>query len=400
MTTQSTRSPWKRTSLLFLGHFLNDGFASFYAPLLPLLIDRLDLSLTFAGLLATVRIVSNSLIQPGLGYIVDRAQRPFLVILGPILTVTAMAFIGRAERVWQLLVIMLVAGLGTAMFHPAGAALAVAGNANRRGLIMAFFSSGGTLGGAVAPLAIVSFTHTFGLARTPWLLLAGLAIVLAFALPLRRELPDPVRTSHEAFRFRTLPPRLIRLWFVIVLSAMCNTAFSSFLAVLVVERGGSAFAGGATISVFLLLGAIAGFLAGHLSDRFGRKAVIIASLALTTPLLLAFLHGPVSLLLPFVAGAGFFGFSSVPVGVVAAQEMLPGRTGLVSGLVMGLAWGVGGLALTPIGWLADHLGIVPVMSVVALLPIAAALLMAFDKESVSKPLRESLSTVQESNEAR
>jgi len=119
----TTANPWKRTALLFVGHLVNDGFASFFAPLLPLLIDRLDLSLAMAGLLGTVRIVVNSLMQPGLGYLVDRAQRPLLVVLGPILTVIAMSLIGRVANFTQLLVIMLVAGAGTALFHPAAAAL-------------------------------------------------------------------------------------------------------------------------------------------------------------------------------------------------------------------------------------------------------------------------------------
>ncbi|MBU0596024.1 hypothetical protein KJ567_05020, partial [Candidatus Bipolaricaulota bacterium] len=96
-------NPWKRTALLFVGHLLNDGYASFYAPLLPLLIDRLDLSLAMAGLLGTVRIVMNSLMQPGLGYLVDRTQRPLLVVVGPILTVLAMSLIGVVGRFDHLL---------------------------------------------------------------------------------------------------------------------------------------------------------------------------------------------------------------------------------------------------------------------------------------------------------
>ena len=218
--------------------------------------------------------------------------------------------------------------------------------------------------------------------RQPWLLIPGLGILVAFAIPLRRALPSMERREVQRARIRELPSSLVRLWFVIVLSSSCSTAFATFLAVLVTERGGSALAGGAAISVFLLTGALAGFLAGNLSDRFGRKRVILTALVLATPFYLLFLYGPISAALAFIAAAGIFGLSSVPVGVVAAQECLPGRTGLVSGLVMGLAWGVGGLALTPIGWLADRFGLVAVMTVVAFLPLAAAALMA----SYSEPL--------------
>jgi len=378
--TSSSPNPWKRTTLLFVGHFLNDGFASFYAPLLPLLIDRLDLSLALAGLLGTVRIIVNSMIQPGLGHLADRAQRPVMVVLGPLLTVLAMCSVGRVTSFGQLLLIMVAAGIGTAFFHPAAAALIGAVGHRRHGLMMALFSAGGSLGGAVSPLVIVAYAERLGLERTPWLILPGIAILLAFALPLRRNLPPAEVVPGGRIRFRQIPKRLVVLWFVVVLRAIAATAFSNFLAVLVVERGGSALMGGAAISLFLLLGAAGGLVAGSLSDRVGRKAILLGSLALATPCLIAFLHAPAILLLPTIAASGLFALSSTPVGVVAAQECLPGRTGLVSGLVMGLAWGVGGLALAPVGWLADLFGLIPVMSVVSLLPLAAAVLMLFYRE--------------------
>lgn len=375
-------SPWKRTGLLFIGHLLNDGFASFFAPLLPLLIDRLDLSLALAGALGTVRIVTNSLLQPGLGHLVDRVQRPWLVIAGPFLTVVAMSLIGRAGSFPQLLVIMLISGAGTALFHPVAAALVAADRPRRHGMLMAFFSSGGTLGGAVAPIVIVAFVERFSLLQTPWLIAPGLLILASFAFPLQRVLPSMERRAVRRTWFRELPSRLLLLWLVIVLSSMCSTAFVTFLAVLVAERGGSAFVGAAAISVFMLTGAAGGFFAGNLSDRFGRKRVILASLVLATPLYVLFLYGPITAAIAFIAAAGVFGLSSLPVGVVAAQECLPGRTGLVSGLVMGLAWGVGGMALTPIGLLADRFGLITVMTVVSFLPLAAAGLMTLYREPV------------------
>ncbi len=375
------RQPWKRTAYLFLGHLLNDGYSSFLAPLLPLLIQRLDLSFALAGFLGTIRILTNSLMQPWLGHLVDRAQRPSLVVVGPILTVAAMSLIGRAGSYPLLLAIMLVSGLGTALFHPAAAALVAVGIHERRGLLMAFFSSGGTFGGALAPIIIVAYTQAFDLKSTPWLLIPGLLVVLAFAAPLRRVLPERVRRTHERFRLSHLPSRFFLLWAVIVLRAASATAFASFLAVLVTARGGSALVGGASISAFLLTGAIGSFFAGNLSDRWGRKAVLLGSMLFSTPLYLLFLHGPTAFLLPAIAAAGLFALSATPVGVVAAQECLPGRTGLVSGLVMGLAWGVGGLALTPIGWLADRFGIIAIMSYVSVLPLIAAALMLFYREA-------------------
>ena len=188
------------------------------------------------------------------------------------------------------------------------------------------------------------------------------------------------RRAPERFRLGQLPRRFLLLWFVIVLRAVSATAYASFLAVLVTERGGSAFAGGAAISTFLLAGAVGSFFAGNLSDRWGRRKVLFVSMFVAAPLYLVFLHGPTIWMLPIIGLAGLLDLSGTPVGVVAAQECLPGRTGLVSGLVMGLAWGMGGLALTPIGWLADQLGLIPVMSAVAFLPLIGSLLILFYRE--------------------
>jgi len=352
---------------------LNDGYASFFAPLLPLLIKRLDLSLAMAGLLGTARILTSSLAQPGLGLLVDRMQRPLLVVVGPLLTICAMSLIGRVGTFEQLILLILVSGLGTALFHPAAAALVATGIGNNRGLVMAFFSAGGTLGGALAPLLIVTIVGVFGIGSTPWLLLPGLLLLLWVAISLWRNLPARERvTTVEKQAIVSRP--LLLLWSVIVLRSMAAISFSNFLAVLVAQRGGSIFIGGAAISVFLFSGALGGFIAGNLSDRLGRKAVILVTLVLATPSLLLFLYGPQSLSLVMIAVAGLFIFSSAPVGVVAAQELLPGKTGLVSGLVMGLAWGVGGLVLTPIGWLADRFSLVSVLTGVAFLPLLAGVL--------------------------
>ena len=143
----------------------------------------------------------------------------------------------------------------------------------------------------------------------------------------------------------------------------------------------------AGLSTYWFAGAAGEYAAGHLSDRHGRKIVLFWTMLLATPFLLAFLYGPRILHLPFLAAAGLFIYASNPVGVVAAQECLPGQTGLVSGLVMSLAWGVGGLALAPIGRFADLHGLVPVMTGVACLPLLAGILVLFFREGRPAPDR-------------
>jgi len=380
MESKSPSPAWTRITLLFFGHLLNDGYASLFAPLLPLLINRLDLSLAMAGLAGTLHIVLSACTQPALGYLLDRTQRLSLVAIGPFLTICAMSMIGQAVSFTQLLILMLVAGLGTALFHPAAAILVAGGNTANRGLRMAFFSAGGTIGGAIAPLFIVVFVAAFGLTSSPWLLLPGLLSLAVFTLFLRRHLPQPVRQTSSTLSLRAIPHPLIILWLAIVFRSMASVSFLSFLAVIITGRGGSPFVGGVSITVFLFAGAIGGFLAGNLSDRFSRKLVFFACAVLSTPFFLLFLYGPLSLGLVSVALAGLFIFASTPVGIVAAQELLPGKTGLVSGLVMGFAWGVSGLILVLIGRYADLYGLVPVMTGAAFLPLVAGALILLYRE--------------------
>lgn len=374
---------WNRVAPLFLGHLVNDGFGSFFAPLLPLLIHRLDLSLAMAGAFGTLRILISSLTQPGLGYLLDRAQRPILAVVGPVLTIFAMGFIGKVGSFWQLAVVLMAGGLGIALFHPANASLVAATGGNKRGLAMAFFSAGGTLGGAIAPLVIVPYVDVLGLDRTPWLIIPALGVIGLIAVSISKNTASYQFASpseKERFTLRGLPSGLILLWTVIVFRSLAGTSFWNFLAVMITERGASTLVGGAGISVFALSGALGGFIGGILSDRIGTKRVLFGSLILACPFLLLFLHGPVALSLFSLGLAGFFLFSSTPVGIVAAQRLLPGKVGLVSGLVMGFAWGVGGLSLAPIGWLADLYGLVPVMTGVAFLPLIGAVLVLFYRE--------------------
>lgn len=384
MTGERKDRAWIRTSLLFLGHFINDGYGGFFAPLLPMLIDRLDLSLGMAGVMGTTRVLINSFTQPAFGQIVDRVNRPLLVALGPVLTICAMSVIGVVATPAHLFLVLIVSGIGTAVFHPAAAVLVAGkGGSRNRGSMMAIFSAGGTIGTAIAPLLIIPYISAHGADKTFYLMIPGLAVVTGFAILLRRNLPPSIPYQKSKVQLRNIPPALTCLWGIVLLRGIAAVAFSNFLAVIVTQRGGSQLVGGAAISTFLISGALGGLLAGKFSDRFGRKVVIFTTILLASPFLLVFLHGPTWVMLPSLALAGLFLFSSTPVGIVAAQEILPGKAGLVSGLFMGFAWGTAGLALMPVGFFADIYGLTSVMTWIAILPLIAAILTLFYRDHVA-----------------
>jgi len=378
----TSREPWQSILPLFLGHLVNDCYVSFLAPLLPLLIEQLGLSLTMAGLLGTLLTATGSLLQPVFGHLIDRAKRPFPIIAGPLLTVCAMALIGTTGSYWQLIILLVLAGIGTSLFHPIGATFTALSGLKNRGLTMAVFSLGGGLGEAIGPLAIVAYVGVFGITRTPWLVLPALVLLAWIAFAAIRHRPVyAVRTKSRSLSLRFLPPMLLLLWSAMVLRSVADAAFYSFLAVLITNRGASALTGGAGISVFLLTGAIGGLVGGRFADRLGSKWVIFTGVTLATPFFLLFLHGPAPFSFLFIGAAGLFTFATLPVGIVAAQQLLPEKMGLISGLVIGLPWGIAGLALTPIGWLADLFGLLPVMTGVAFLPLVSAAVILFYREN-------------------
>lgn len=360
-------------ALLTTAHLINDSYAGFLAPLLPLLVDRFNLSLTAAGFLSSVLAVSSSLTQPLYGYLADRIGRRVFVILGPLLTAVFMSSLGLAGSYSLLVVVVLFGGVGIAFFHPQGAALAGTAGGSRKGFGMSLFSAGGNTGYAVGPLIILPVVSSVGLENTYVAAVPGLVIsVLMYKYISRARVPSGIM---DDFGLRggfllTFRPILL-LWLIVFLRALVVTGFGTFIPLLLEERGYSLMIGGASIFVFMFSGAVGGILGGHLSDKVGRKRVILASLGVSAPLLLLFLYTSGVWATIGLALAGAALLSSIPVGLVMAQEFMPNRTSTVSGLMIGFGWGMGGLAVSFVGMLADAVGLTSALTLVALLSLPA-----------------------------
>ncbi|MGC9530413.1 MAG: MFS transporter [Candidatus Bipolaricaulaceae bacterium] len=365
--------PVRRPSALLLAaaHALNDGYGGFLAALLPLLIDRLGISLALAGLLSSVRATASSLAQPVVGEVADRIGPRWLVLAGPAITCTAMATLGILPSFPAVAVALLLAGLGTAAFHPAAAALAGTATQRGHGTAMSVFSAGGTLGAALGPVTAAALVGRFGLGVTPALLAPAWALV---ALLVWRMPPVARAPRRGRLQLRTHPqmPQLVRLCTVSMLRELIGLSFMSFLSVLWVSRGASVTLGGISITVYAMSGALGGLVGGRLSDQWGRRRVIVGALVGAIPFFYLFLITDGALSMLFLALGGMFMLSSNPVSVIFAQELFPDHRGVVSGMVMGLAWGVGSLLITLVGYLGDLLGLEMALGLVTTLLVPAA----------------------------
>lgn len=358
-------------------HFVVDGFGNIFAPLLPVIIPKLNLSLAAAGTLQMLYLMANSVSQLGFGHLADRWRPRLFLMAGPVVAVSVVTLVGLAERTWTLGAVLILGGLGAAAFHPPAAALVHRYSGRQRGLSMSFHITSGTLGQAIAPLIFAPIAQRFGLSMVPWLMVPGLLIV-GFGLLPRIPRIDRLQEHHEtAAGFRALRPYarpLTLLYLIVVLRTMTAATFSTFTPVMLVRRGMSVAQAGTVAAIYLTAVGAGGFFGGPLADRYGARRVIVSSLLLAVPFLFTAPMLSGSAFIVVVAAGGFLLQSTLPVNVTFGQSLAPISAATVSSLMMGFAWGMSGLSVPFTGMLADRIGIERTMMVMAFAPVLAAAL--------------------------
>jgi MFS transporter, FSR family, fosmidomycin resistance protein len=375
LTTRTTGASRLHPTVLRLAsvHFVVDGYGNIFAPLLPLLIPRLGLSLAAAGTLTMLFQLSASVSQVAFGHLADRWRPRLLLLTGPFISVAVLSFTGTASSTVMMAAILVVGGLGGAAFHPPAAALAYRLGGTRPGLAMSVHITGGSLGFSLGPLLFAPFAQRFGLEWTPLLILPGLLIV--GLLLTRVPHIDFPRSEHSGLRaLRPYARPLALLYFIVVLRTLTSIAFATFMPVMLTRQGRSLTYSATAVAAYLFASGVGGFLGGPSADRFGPRRVIALSLVLAVPFLFA---ATVTSGWPFVvlvAIGGFFLQSTLPVNVTFGQALAPVSAATVSSLMMGFAWGSGGLSVPFVGMIADRIGIEPTLQGLSLVPLAAALL--------------------------
>ena len=365
------------TVLLLAGtHFLVDGFSNIYAPLLPLLIPHLDLSLAAAGTLQMCFQMANSVAQLGFGHIADRWRPRALLLAGPVVAVT-LALIGLAPTPMALGMILVGGGLGAAAFHPPAAALVHRLAGPRQGYAMSFHITGGSLGFSLGPLVFAPFAERYGLHWTPILMIPALAVL---AIVLRRVPAIGHLTEHGGTSgFRALMPYrkpLTLLYVVVVLRTLAALSFATFMPVMLTRRGMSVAEAGSVSAIYLFVSSVGGFLGGPFADRWGARNVILWSLIIAVPFLAAAPTQSGWMFVALVSVGGCMLQSTLPVNVTFGQTIAPISAATVSSIMMGFGWGMGGLAVPFVGMLADRIGIERTLTVMAFTPLLAAVFAA------------------------
>jgi MFS transporter, FSR family, fosmidomycin resistance protein len=373
------------------GHLFTDVNQGAVAALLPFLVAERGISLAAAGALITAATLSSSIVQPLFGVFSDRRPLPVFMPLGLLLAGVGIALAGVAPTFPLILLCVILSGIGVAAFHPEAARFANYVSGSRRARGMSFFSVGGNAGFALGPVMTTPLILFFGLPGTLFLALpaALMAAVLFFELP-RMLGFRPQENGSEKTRPEPAPER----WgpFSVMIGVITVRSFVYFGLVAFVAAyyasvlGTSPAFGNAALTAMLFGGAAGTLIAGPLADRFGRKAVLVASMLIIGPLVYAFtLAGPfVGMALLVLVGAATIGTFGVTV--VMGQEYLPGRIGLAAGVTMGLSIGLGGVGAPVFGLIADGYGLSATMLVIAALPVVGLLLaLTLPRRTASRP---------------
>lgn len=366
-----------KLTLLTIVHFLTDLYSSLLTPILPALVAKLSLSLTQAGILAGLPGLTSSLIQPVMGILGDRMEKRHFIIIGPLFAAVFMSAIGLAPTFGLLLICIVIGGFGTASFHPQSVSMAGDVSGSRRGFGVSLFIVGGTAGLAASPFLMTRYVGLFGLENMIWLSVPAVITVLLMArvLPIRNTGRKMVRMADIKASFRPNLWPMVNLTIVGIIRTLSGVGFATFFILLLKDRGYSLQEGGDMLFIFQGGAVIGGFVGGWTSDRIGRARVIWTTILLSTPCLLGALYEESSSLLGvWLFFGGFMNMASNSVSVAMAQEMVPDNAGTASSFPMGVSWGAAGAALMVFGSIADKIGVIATMEILALIPLIAVLL--------------------------
>jgi MFS transporter, FSR family, fosmidomycin resistance protein len=369
---------------LAFGHLVIDMQTSALSVLIPLLYVTFKLDYAAAALIVTLNSITSSIIQPLFGLISDKKSLRILLPLGCIVTSVGMVLVLFMPEYWLVLLVVIISGLGSAAFHPEASRNANYVSGEKKASGLSVFFVGGNLGYAFGPIMAALMLGWFGSVGILAMLLPCLIgfILLWRMLPLYAryaamagQRQRKAQATAQAGPKTSIARPLSVLISVITLRSMVQTGLVTFIPLYFDSLPGdnkhyAAF----LLGVYLFTGAIGTLVGGRLADRFDRRLIMSGSLALVAPLLLLFLNSSGFVQVLAIALAGGTLILSSSLSVVIAQELLPNRVGLASGLTLGLAFGAGGLGAAALGKYADIFGIGQAMLVIALLPLAVVAL--------------------------
>jgi MFS transporter, FSR family, fosmidomycin resistance protein len=368
-------------------HMMNDIMQSLLTSLYPLLKANYALDFVQIGLLTFAFQVTASLLQPAVGVVTDRWPMPFSLPAAMLSTCAGLITLANADHFYVLVAGACMIGIGSAIFHPEASRVARLASGGRHGLAQSLFQVGGNTGTAIGPLLAAFIVIPRGQESLSWfsiIALTGFMVLSGVSVWYARHRRSSAGRKTVS---RTLPlPRNQVIWTLVILVILTATknaylaSLSSYFTFFTIEKFGVGVQD-AQLLLFLFLGASAAgvIFGGPIGDRFGARFVIWFSILGVIPFALILPYANLFWTAALVVLIGFIFSSAFSAIVVFAQELVPGRVGLIAGMFFGFAFGFGGIGAAVLGVVADHKGISFVYTICSYLPLLGLLTILLPK---------------------
>ena len=377
-----------------LGHMINDIMQSLLAAIYPMLKTDFQLDFWQIGLLTMVFQVTASLLQPLIGMYTDKRPLPYSLPVGMASSLVGLVVLGYAPNYALLVVGAMLIGFGSAIFHPESSRVARLASGGRFGLAQSVFQLGGNFGQAIGPLLAAFIVVPFGQTSVSWFTLAAAVGIVVlwqvggwYSAHLReRATRRPLASLFPAMPKRTVVIALIMLTILTFSKNVYTASMSSYYTFYAIHKFGVSVQD-LQLMLFLFLGASAAglVLGGLFGDRFGAKTVIWFSILGVLPFTLALPYADLLWTNILAIVIGLILSSAFSAIVVFAQELVPGRVGMIAGIFFGLAFGAGGIGAALLGVVADHKGIDYVFWACSFLPLLGLLTIFLPDMKVARP---------------
>lgn len=379
------RAPEKQNKRALYGviflHGFNDMHSTALPTIIPMLAQSISLTMSQAGILSALFGTMNILLQPIAGYIADGLKRPWLAAFGPLLSITGASLLSLSPSFGAALLCIGLMSIGTSLFHPQGTGgCGAAADKKRLAFFLSLFQASGTVGSAIGPLYVVFMISMFGRRGFPLIMIPAALLICFFLLRNMGEIPTGGAEEKEGKSAGSFAHYLCfllsRVGWIVAITSVRDAVFQAikvFTPTLFVQRGSSIAMGGAVLFAVTLTAALAGIVGGRLADGVGEKKVVFGAIAIA-PVFLIFGVRDYGMLSTASLMAGYaFLQASTPVTLAMAQRRCPESRSLASSLTNGVSWGLANLFVTPVGVLADHIGLQATLDLVAFLPWSVTL---------------------------